>query len=100
MTITKKVFISHPYAGDPEANLARVDKVVKHERYNDCIVLSPLHMFTMYETETPELRRFIMEVCFHLIDIADEVHIYGRSPGCDQEKAYALSIGKKVVIFL
>jgi len=98
MTVKKRVFISHPYAGDPDTNLARVDKVVKS--YDDSyIVLSPLHMFTMYPEETPCLRTEIMLICYALIDIADEVHVYGKSPGCDLERAYAEIIGKTIKLF-
>jgi len=36
-------------------------------------------------------------VCFRLIDICDEVWIYGNSEGCRKEKMYALLKGKKVI---
>ena len=43
-------------------------------------------------------REEIMRVCFRLIDICDEVWVYGDSEGCRKEREYALSIGKSVVI--
>jgi hypothetical protein len=38
------------------------------------------------------------QVCFGLIDICDEVWVYGDSEGCRKERGYAISIGKSVVI--
>jgi hypothetical protein len=45
-------------------------------------------------------RRRIMEFCYWLILLSDEVWVYGRwenSEGCQQEIAWALEIGKPVV---
>jgi len=43
-------------------------------------------------------REEILQVCFRLIDICDEVWVYGDSEGCRKERGYAISIGKSVVI--
>lgn len=42
-------------------------------------------------------REEILQVCFRLIDISDEVWIYGDSEGCKNEREYALSRGKRVI---
>jgi len=42
-------------------------------------------------------REEILQTCFRLIDICDEVWIYGDSEGCEKERDYALSRGKKVL---
>jgi hypothetical protein len=42
-------------------------------------------------------RESILRVCFRLIDICDEVWVYGDSEGCNEERDYALSRGKKVL---
>ena len=48
--------------------------------------------------EDDRQREEILQVCYRLIDICDEVWIYGDSEGCEKEREYALSIGKSVVI--
>ena len=47
--------------------------------------------------EDDDNRKKYTEVCFRLIDICDEVWIYGDSEGCKKERKYALSRGKKVL---
>jgi hypothetical protein len=42
-------------------------------------------------------REEILQVCYRLIDICDEVWIYGDSEGCRKEREYALSLGKRVI---
>jgi hypothetical protein len=44
-------------------------------------------------------REEILQVCFRLIDICDEVWIYGDSEGCRMELEYARSIGKVVRMY-
>jgi hypothetical protein len=46
--------------------------------------------------ENDDKREEILQVCFKIIDICDEVWIYGDSEGCKKEREYALSRGKKV----
>jgi hypothetical protein len=48
--------------------------------------------------ENDDKREEILQVCFKIIDICDEVWVYGDSEGCRKEREYALSIGKSVVI--
>ena len=93
----KRVFISHPYKDDPERNKKRVDNICRElaER-DDILLISPLHLFSFMEND--DNREEILQVCFRLIDICDEVWIYGDSEGCRKEREYALSIGKSVVI--
>ena len=86
----KKVFISHPFKEDPEKNRARVDKICKSIK--DHLPISPLHLFAFMESDGE--RDTIMEVCFRLIDISDEVWIYGDSEGCRIEKEHAMQTGK------
>jgi hypothetical protein len=46
--------------------------------------------------ENDDNREEILQVCFRLIDICDEVWIYGDSEGCRSEAKYAKSVGKPV----
>jgi nucleoside 2-deoxyribosyltransferase len=43
------------------------------------------------------LRDEIMSVCYKLIDMCDEVRVYGDSPGTRAEVKYARETGKPVV---
>ena len=88
----KRIFISHPFAGDPEGNRRRVDEICKNIK--DALPISPMHLFGFIEEETEEHREEIMRVCKRMIDICDEVWIYGDSPGCREEKEYAKKTGK------
>jgi hypothetical protein len=92
----KRVFISHPYKDDPKGNKKRVDTICRElaER-DDILPISPLHLFSFMEND--EKREEILQVCFRLIDICDEVWIYGNSEGCRKEKMHALLKGKKVI---
>lgn len=95
----KNVFISHPLKGDFEGNRKKVDTICKESIEQGLLPISPLHLFHFLDKETPKLRNEIMKVCYELIDISDEVWIYGDSEGCRLEKKYAEQTGKKVVIF-
>jgi len=95
--IKKWVFVSHPFANAPAENRRRVDvickEIAKDGRY---LPISPLHLFSFYDTEDPCLREQILEVCFKLIKMCDEVWVFGDSPGCKQEANYAFLLGKPV----
>jgi hypothetical protein len=91
----KRVFVSHPFSSDPEGNRVRVD-IICHDLVKQGILpISPLHLFSFMEND--DNREEILQVCFRLIDICDEVWIYGDSEGCEKERDYALSRGKKVL---
>ncbi len=92
----RRVFISHPYKDDPKENKKLVDTICRElaER-GDILPISPLHLFSFMEND--DNREEILQVCLRLIDICDEVWIYGDSEGCNEERDYALSRGKKVL---
>lgn len=91
----KKIFISHPFISDPINNKIKVDKICKELK--DVLPISPLHLFSFIEEETPQLRAEILQFCFQLIYLCDEVWVYGKSEGTTQECIFATTIGKKVV---
>ena len=91
----KWVFVSHPFSSDPEGNRVRVD-IICHDLVEQGILpISPLHLFSFMDDDLQ--REEILQTCFRLIDICDEVWIYGDSEGCKKERDYALSRGKKVL---
>lgn len=92
------VFISHPYKNDPKGNKKRVDTICRELEERDGILpISPLHLFSFMENDNK--REEILQVYFGLIDIYDEVWIYGDSEGCRMELEYARSIGKVVRMY-
>jgi len=91
----KRVFISHPFSSDPEGNRVRVDIICHDLAKQGILPISPLHLFSFMEND--DNREEILQVCFKIIDICDEVWIYGDSEGCKKEREYALSRGKKVL---
>ena len=94
----KRVFISHPYKDEPKGNKKRVDTICRElAEKDDIIPISPLHLFSFMEND--DKREEILQVCFRLIDICDEVWIYGDSEGCRMELEYARSIGKVVRMY-
>ena len=94
----KWVFISHPYKDDPKGNKKRVDTIcMELAEKDDILPISPLHLFSFMEDDLQ--REEILHVCFRLIDICDEVWVYGDSEGCRMELEYARSIGKAVRMY-
>ena len=91
----KRVFISHPYKDDPMGNKKRVDTICRElAEKGDLLPISPLHLFSFMKEDSN--REEILRVCFRLINICDEVWIYGDSEGCRREAQYAKSVGKPV----
>ncbi|AZF90189.1 MAG: DUF4406 domain-containing protein [Phage 5P_2] len=92
------VFISHPYKNDPIGNLKRITEICRRIVEPNVLPLSPLHAFSfLKETEN---RARIMEFCFWLISLCDEVWVCGdwhKSEGCCQEIEWARQMGKPLV---
>ena len=91
----RRVFISHPYKDDPKGNKKLADTICRElEERGDILPISPLHLFSFMEND--DKREEILQVCFKIIDICDEVWVYGDSEGCRREAKYAKSVGKPV----
>ena len=92
-----KIFISHPLSGDFKGNRAKADKICKEVLAEGYLPISPLHLFNFIDEENNLLRANILQVCLDLIDIADEVWVYGESKGCRVEEEYARFRRKRVI---
>lgn len=91
-----RVYISHPLAGDIEGNRAKVDKICKALiAQGEVLPISPIHLFGYMEKD--QHREEIMAVDLDLIELCDELWVYGNSIGCLQEVGRAFKIGKKIV---
>ncbi|MBO8161325.1 MAG: DUF4406 domain-containing protein [Thermosipho sp. (in: Bacteria)] len=93
-----RIFVSHPYANNPELNKKKVEKICRYLVRKGYIPISPIHLFSFYKNDQEADREEIMNICRHLIRISDEVWIYGDSPGCRQEKIWAKEMGKPIRI--
>lgn len=91
-----KVFISHPLTGNFAVNRASADRICRRLAKQGLLPISPLHLFSFYETEDQDIRDAVLQVCFRLIDLCDEVWMYGDSEGCRMEADYAERSGKVV----
>lgn len=95
----KRIFISHPLTGAIKSNREKEAKICREIiKAGEGMPISPLNLFGFIDKEDGAIREIIMKTCEQLIEISDEVWIYGSSKGCDHEKEYAEKIGKKVVI--
>jgi hypothetical protein len=100
----KKVYICHPFSGDPEVNRKRVDKICNRivENEKGVLPISPIHSFSFVKKETPELREAIMSECLKRIkelslekcDKEIRVYLYDQhqSKGQSKEVDYALNL--------
>ena len=93
----KRIFVSHPFKDNPEINRKIVDSICKELVKDGYLPISPIHMFGFMEND--DHRKEIMSVCAELIEMSDEVWVYGWSEGCNFEAGTAEKIGKPVKRF-
>lgn len=67
------VFVSHPCSENRELNLKRVEKICKEIEKEGYLPVSPLHLFSFVEEETPEMREKILDLCYRTIELCDIV---------------------------
>ncbi len=96
----KKVFISHPFRGDPEGNMAKVSHICKLIALScpEVIPISPLHSLSFLNDE--ESREYSLAWCREVIGMCDEVWVYGdweKSEGCQLEVEWARELGKPIL---
>lgn len=97
----KKVFVSHPYAANPKANLERVEIICNDLVGNGVLPISPLHLFSFFDSEDQNYRKDILKTCYKLIDASDIVYFYKYkklSPGQIKELEYCKLLGVKFLI--
>ena len=90
----KRVFVSHPYAADPEGNFQKADKICKNLLEHGVFPISPLHSFSFTDDS---YRMQIMDACRRMIEFVDEVWVFGDSPGTRMEVEHAQELGVRVV---
>lgn len=123
-SLTKKVYICHPYSGDPEGNIEKVKKIVreisrgnliqydqrKRGSMHTCCTLSPTEYvvtplaaflaFPKFMSEDGGVPRGLaMSYCISLLAGCDEIWIYDRNitDGMRDEIDFAVKNGIKLV---
>jgi hypothetical protein len=87
----KRIYVSHPYAGDPAGNKAKVERICKDILASgEGLPISPIHLFAFTDDTH---RDEILNACLRLLEIVDEVWVYGTSPGIELERAHAVELG-------
>lgn len=95
-----KVYVSHPYTGNEERNIADADRICVQlvDVYPDILFVNPLSaMRHMRERSYNE----VMEHCLELMLMCDDVLLtgaYENSDGCFTEAVAAVSAGKPVLV--
>jgi len=82
------VYVAHPYGADPK-NAAKVEDIIRDlvDKYPRYCFISPIHTFGfLYEDVDYEEG---MEHCYTLLNICDEIWIYGDSQGTRLEREFA-----------
>lgn len=86
------VYISHPYSGKYENEVAVAEIITKlSKKYPGYLFVSPIHAFSFayknvdYDTG--------MKMCLWLLDRADEMWLFGdweKSIGCQRERQFCM----------
>ncbi|MBP2654985.1 MAG: hypothetical protein H6Q73_2554 [Firmicutes bacterium] len=96
----KRVYVAHPLRGDVEGNIKKASAICEYlATRGDILPLSPLHTFGYLDPDGDQFNA--MQLCFSLVECADEVWVFGKywmSEGCMAEIAYAGCRGIRVVI--
>lgn len=95
-----RIYISHPYGGQPE-NKHRVEEVIKRisKRYPEITFISPIHCFGfMYDDVDYQTG---LNWCLELLNACDEMWVFGNyldSKGCKAEIQHCLDVHKQFYI--
>lgn len=88
----KRVYISHPFSGDIEGNRKRVDAICRElNRRGEVLPVSPVHLFSHMDDDSR--REEVLAVCLDLVEMVDELWVFGDSAGCREEVEMAERIG-------
>lgn len=91
----KRVYVSHPFSGDIEGNRKKVEAICRElNRRGEVLPVSPVHLFSHMDDDSK--REEVLAVCLDLIELVDELWVFGDSAGCREEVEMAERIGLPV----
>ena len=73
----KKVFVCHPFAGDPEGNVRKVREICSQLAVEDFLPLAPQIYLLQFLDEATQ-RDLALRLCLELVRISDQVRVYGE----------------------
>ncbi len=89
----KRIFVSHPCGDSPQLDFLRADRICRQLLSRGVLPVSPLHLFSF----APGVRRGErLDMRLRLIDLCDELNVYGDSPETRAEVRYAWKRGMVV----
>lgn len=72
----RRVYVCHPYAGDPVGNAARV-RVICRRLVAEGVLPIATHLYLPAFLDEATERELALELCLELVDLSDEVRVYG-----------------------
>ena len=91
----KRVYISHPFSGDIEGNRNKAEAICRElDRRGEVLPVSPIHLFSHMDDDSR--RDEVLAVCLDLLEMVDEMWVFGDSAGCREECEMAERIGLPV----
>jgi dienelactone hydrolase len=92
-----RIFISHPYSGDPDRNHSRVRRIARLLALEGHLPLAP-HIYVPQFIDEASERDVALGICLGLVRLSDEVRVYGEpSDGMRREIAEAVRLGIPIV---
>lgn len=91
--IPKFVYLCHPFSDDPAGNAADVHEIARGIAAERLIPVAP-HLWLPNLLDEAKDRRRAMRICLELVDLCDEVRVYGEpTAGMREEIEYARRCG-------
>lgn len=93
----RRVYVCHPFANDPAANCVRVRAICRGLVVAGALPIAP-HLYLPAFLDEASEREIALALCLELVDVCDEVRVYGAviTPGMSREIAHARQRGVPV----
>ncbi len=93
----KKVFVCHPFAGDPEGSVLKVRDICSQLAVEDFLPLAPQIYLLQFLDEATQ-RDLALRLCLELVRVSDEIRVFGEpTQGMRIEIAQANRLGIPIV---
>ena len=93
----RRVYVSHPFAGDPKGNIERVRGISRQLAAEGVLPVAP-HLYLPQFLDERTERDAALRLCLELLGTCDEVRVFGAaiSPGMQREIEHARAHGLPV----
>lgn len=93
-TRARRVYVCHPFAGDPAGNIERVRGISRHLAAEGALPVTP-HLYLPQFLDERSERDEALRLCLELLRTCDEVRVFGSaiSPGMRREIEHARALG-------